>query len=428
VERLDSLIATMRGVCAGLPDKRRGRNVHYAMADIGMAAFSVFFMQSPSFLAQQRRLLEGCGRSNCQTLFEMAEIPSDNHIRAMLDPVSPGAFQPVFDATIRTLEAGDGLAPFRRLGDHVLIALDGTEYHRSAKVHCPRCSTISKGGQIEYFHAMVSAAIVAPGHTRVLPLEPEFVEPQDGTEKQDCESRACRRWLAAHGATYAHLKPVYLGDDLYSCQPICEAVHQANGNFLFVCKPASHPTLTEYLSGVEPCEHVETLRRGKARFRYTYRWLCDLPLRDGKDAMHVNWLSIEIADPKGKVTYRNSFVTDLPVDRSTIVELAACGRARWKVENESFNTLKTKGYNLEHNFGHGKENLAAVLVTLNLIAFAYHTLAELTEDLWAGAREKAGTRIAFFNHLRSITVFLVFASWRDLLATLTFEQPPPRPP
>jgi hypothetical protein len=116
------------------------------------------------------------------------------------------------------------------------------------------------------------------------------------------------------------------------------------------------------------------------------------------------------------------------VDRSTIVELAACGRARWKVENESFNTLKTKGYNLEHNFGHGKENLAAVLVTLNLIAFAYHTLAELTEDLWARAREKAGTRIAFFNHLRSITVFLVFASWRDLLATLTFEQPPPRPP
>src|SRR5271165_6110276 len=97
----------MRGVCAGLPDKRRGRNVHYAMADIGMAAFSVFFMQSPSFFAQQRRLLEGCGRSNCQTLFEMAEIPSDNHIRAMLDPVSPGAFQPVFDATIRTLEAGD---------------------------------------------------------------------------------------------------------------------------------------------------------------------------------------------------------------------------------------------------------------------------------------------------------------------------------
>src|ERR1700688_141123 len=99
----------MRGVCAGLPDKRRGRNVHYAIADIGMAAFSVFFMQSPSFLARQRRVLHGCGPSNGETRFEMAETPSDNHIRALLDPISPGAFQPVFDATIRRLEASDGL-------------------------------------------------------------------------------------------------------------------------------------------------------------------------------------------------------------------------------------------------------------------------------------------------------------------------------
>src|SRR5260370_36084725 len=108
----------MRGVCGGLPDKRRGRNVHFPMADIGMAAFSVFFMQSPSFLAQQRRLLEGCGRSNCQTLFEMAEIASYKHIRAMLDPVSPSAFQPVCVATIRPLAAGDAMGPVRRLSDH----------------------------------------------------------------------------------------------------------------------------------------------------------------------------------------------------------------------------------------------------------------------------------------------------------------------
>src|SRR5208337_4606203 len=215
----------MRGVCAGLPDKRRGRNVHYAMADIGMAAFSVFFMQSPSFLAQQRRLLEGCGRSNCQTLFEMAEIPSDNHIRAMLDPVSPGAFQPVFDATIRTLEAGDGLAPFRRLGDHVLIALDGTEYHRSAKVHCPRCSIISKGGQIEYFHAMVSAALVAPGHTRVLPLEPEFVEPrrnrEAGLRKSRLSALARRPWcnLRAPQTCLSRRRFVFLPADLRGSTP-----------------------------------------------------------------------------------------------------------------------------------------------------------------------------------------------------------------
>jgi len=148
-------------------------------------------MQSPSFLGHQRRLLEGRGRSNCQTLFAMTEIPSDNHIRAMLDPVSPDAFQPAFDAAMGALEAGGGLAPFQRLGGHVLIALDGTQYHRSAKVHCRRCSTVSSGGKIEYFHAMVSAALVAPGHTRVVPIECNSLN-RKTEPKQDCESRETR--------------------------------------------------------------------------------------------------------------------------------------------------------------------------------------------------------------------------------------------
>jgi hypothetical protein len=428
VERLDSLIEAVRDVCAAQPDKRRGRNRHFSMADIGMAAFSVFFMQSPSFLAHQRQLLAGQGRSNCQTLFEMTDIPSDNHIRAMLDPVEPSLFHPVFEKAVRILEAGGSLAGMRCLGEHVLIALDGTEYHRSSKVRCPCCSTVTKGKKTEYFHAMVQASIVAPGHNRAVPLPPEFITPQDGSEKQDCESRACRRWLAQHAATYAHLDPIYLGDDLYSCQPICEAVRAAEGHFLFVCKPDSHPTLSEYLTGVEIDTRIETVKRGKQRFYYTYHWMGDLPLRDGKDALHVNWLSLEITDAKGKVTYRNSFVTDLDVDRDNVVALVACGRSRWKIENETFNTLKTKGYNLEHNFGHGKQNLAAVLVTLNLLAFACHTVADLAVDLWQRARAKTHTRTGFFNHLRSITVFVVFPSWQDLLATIALEKPLPRPP
>jgi hypothetical protein len=428
VELLESLITTVHGVCAGLPDKRRGRNCQFTMADIGMGAFSVFFMQSPSFLAHQRQLLEGHGRSNCHTLFQMIDIPCDNHIRAMLDPVEPSLFHPAFEKAVRTLEANGGLAALRCLGGHVLIALDGTQYHRSSKVRCKCCSTVTKGKNTEYFHSMVQASIVAPGHNRAVPLQPAFIAPQDGSEKQDCESRACRRWLVEHGATYARFNPIYLGDDLYSCQPICEAVLAANGHFLFVCKPDSHPTLTEYLTNIEIDERVETVRRGKQRFRYTYRWMCDLPLRDGKDAMRVNWLSIEITDPNGKVTYRNSFVTDLAIGRDNVVELAACGRARWKVENETFNTLKTKGYNLEHNFGHGQHNLAAVLAILNLLAFACHTVADLVDDLWQRARVKAHTRLGFFNHLRSITVFVVFTSWHELLATLAFEKPLPRPP
>ncbi len=116
--------------------------------------------------------------------------------------------------------------------------------------------------------------------------------------------------------------------------------------------------------------------------------------RDGADALRVNWLSIEILNPAGETTYRNSFITDLPVDGDSVAELAACGRARWKIENESFNTLKTKGYNLEHNFGHGKQNLSAVLAILNLLAFAFHTVCEIADHHWRQAREKLGRRTA----------------------------------
>ena len=400
------------------------------MADIGLAAFSMFFMQSPSFLSHQRQLAQGHGRSNCETLFGMSAIPCDNHIRAMLDPVAPARFNPLFDDALAALERSDGLKAFRRLGRHVLIALDGTEYFRSAKLHCQHCSTRARaGGKTEYFHSLLAATLVAPGHNRVVPLAPEFIVPQDGHDKQDCESRAVRRWLERHAARHARLDPVYLGDDLYAHQPICAAVKAAKGHFLFVCKPDSHPTLMEYLTGIALAERRDRRKRGREWLVYRYRWLCDVPLRDGADAMTVNWLSIEITNAAGKITYRNSFVTDLPVDRDSVAELAACGRARWKIENESFNTLKTKGYNLEHNFGHGHDNLSAVLATLNLLAFAFHTVAELAEDLWRRAAQAQGRRTRFFEALRSITVFLLFPSWTDLLETLAFARaPPPQPP
>lgn len=426
MEVLDALLASLRHCCGTLPDKRTGKNATYPIADIGLAAFSVFFMQSPSFLAHQRQLARGHGRSNCQTLFGMERIPSDNHIRALLDPAPPECLFPVFGDVVVALERSGGLADFRRLGEHVLIALDGTQYHCSAKVHCPQCSSRARtGGKTEYFHTLVAASIVAPGHRRVVPLEPTFVTPQDGHEKQDCESRAARRWLASHGPRYARLNPVYLGDDLYACQPICQAVLESGGHFLFVCKPSSHPTIEEYLTGIELSERVETVKRGGQRIVHRYRWLNDVPLRADAKAIEVNWLGIEILNKAGEVTYRNSFITDLPVNDRNVAELAACGRARWKVENETFNTLKTKGYNLEHNFGHGQHNLAAVLATLNLLAFALHTVCDLAKGAWRQALDRIGPRLRFFQHLRTLTDYEVFPSWAHLLEKMAFPRQPP---
>ena len=143
---LDSLLGSLRGCLDRFSDKRRGMNATYSIGDIGMAAFSVFFMQSPSFLAHQRQLEEGHGRSNCASPFGIAKIPSDNHIRDMLDPPAPALLRPVFAETIEQLRQIDGgLDMFRRLDGRVLIALNGSEYHCSRKIDCRHCATRVRG-------------------------------------------------------------------------------------------------------------------------------------------------------------------------------------------------------------------------------------------------------------------------------------------
>ena len=424
---LEELLSALREVCAGLEDKRQGPGYRYTMADIGLAAFSVFFLQSPSFLAHQRVLEQGHGRSNCQTLLGMAAIPSDNHIRQMLDGAPPAAFDGLFLKGLERAAAADGLAPFQRLDGRLLVALDGTEHFCSRRLGCPQCSRRRRSdGGVEYFHSFLGATVVAPGHAQVLPLPPEFIAPQDGAEKQDCERAAAKRWLARHGPGLARFRPVYLGDDLYACQPVVQAIRESGGSFILTCKPASHPTLTEYLTGVELAEHRRTVvQRGK-KTTHVYRWLADVPLRGTADAVSVTWFSVEILNGAGKRTYHNSFVTDLEVTADTVADLAACGRARWKIENETFNVLKTGGYNLEHNFGHGQRTLSNLLVTLNLLAFAFHTVAGLCVLAWRTALAACGPRYRFFEHLRTITVYVVFPDWQALLDTIA--DPKARPP
>lgn len=119
--------------------------------------------------------------------------------------------------------------------------------------------------------------------------------------------------------------------------------------------------------------------------------------------MLVNWVGITITNAKGKVTCDNAFVTSLPVARDTVAELVACARARWKVENEGFNVLKSNGCHPEHNFGHGKQNLAMLFASMNLLAFAIHTACDCLEQSWIKARTAKRARKRFFEHIRTIT-------------------------
>jgi hypothetical protein len=221
------------------------------------------------------------------------------------------------------------------------------------------------------------------------------------------------------------LRPIYLGDDLFACHPVCKMVTDAGDDFIFTCKPTSHKALYDFIDGAEPFRHEEKVRRRNTKETFRYRWIEAVPIRDGKDAMLVNWIGFEIVDAKGKVTYSMAWVTSLPVSKNNVAEIVACGRARWKIENESFNVLKNHGYELEHNFGHGQKFLAMTLAALNLLAFAWHTMLELLEPPWQAAREAAAKRTSFFAHILMLTAYVVFPSWEVLLESLTTFTIPP---
>jgi hypothetical protein len=141
--------------------------------------------------------------------------------------------------------------------------------------------------------------------------------------------------------------------------------------------------------------------------------------------MLVNWIGFEIIDAKGRVKYATAWVTSLPVTKQNVAEIVACGRTRWKIENEGFNVMKNHGYAFEHNFGHGHRFLAMMLASLNLLAFAWHTALELIEPPWIAAREAATKRTSFFAHLATLTAYAIFPSWPVFLEALaTFTIPP----
>lgn len=436
---LDGLLGAFRRTAASLPDPRRGSNKRYALTDAASCALSVFFFQAPSFLEFQRRMQQETSRSNCHTLFGVEAIPCDNRIRDLLDAVPPERFADLFPLCLDTLREHGALAPFERLGGRLLVALDGIQIHCSDSIRCAQCSTrhVGKERTEQYFHTMLSATVVADGHQRVLPLMPVFVQPQqdpaadrpelsEELRKQDCERNAAKRWLRAHSTELRPYRPVFLGDDLYCCQPLCQLVRELGADFLFVCKPSSHKRIYELLHDdfIHSSGWIKTRNRHQQVERQRFRWMNGLPVRDSDDAVMGAWVEFVI-ERHGKRTYTNTFFTSLQVTADNVAAIARAGRARWKIENEGFNCLARHGYNLKRNFGHGSHGLANLLATLNLFAFALHAVLDCVSDVWRQGRTLTGTRRKFFATLGFLTEWFCFGSWTALFETVARKRPPP---
>jgi hypothetical protein len=415
------VVKQLRTTFEAFCDRRTGKNTSYTMTDAGLSAFSVFFMQSPSFLDFQRTMQETQGKNNAQTLFGVFQIPSDNHIRTLLDAVEPAAVYPLFDFVFDGFQHSRVIDSFRTADNRLLLALDGTQYFSSQNLHGPCCSCKThSNGKVSYSHTVVTPVLVKPGSDKVIPLAPEFVRPQDGHEKQDCEINASLRWLESRGSQYAALGTTVLGDDLYCHEPFCRALLAKGLEFILVCKPDSHKTLYEWVDDLERNGIVKTVVRtrwtGKRHETDTYRYVSAVPLRDADDALSVNWCEITTTrTADGKVLYRNAFATSLAVDDVNVAEIIASGRARWKIENENNNTLKTKGYHFEHNFGHGQQFLSSLLATLIMLAYLLHTLLDLMDDKFCLLRQKLPSRRRLFDDMKALTTYLCFDSWEHLL-------------
>ena len=404
------------------PDHRtKGPNTRYAIPDAALGAFGLFFTQSASFLEYQRRLQHTKGHKNAHTLLGVEPIPCDHQVRTRRDPIAPCHLDAVVVEVFEGLEQHRMLATFRFLGDQLLVALDGTNSFSSNAIHGHNCLTRQlTNGQTLYAHAAITPVIVCPGQSQVIALPPEYIMPHDGHATQDCERAASKRWLSKHAAQVASRGATFLGDDLYSNQPFCALVVQHRCHFIFTCKPDSHPKFSERVAFWQANDAMATREEHHWNGRFTEvtmgRDLNEGLLRRGDDALSVHGFEITVVNAKtGEQLYHNSCIPKHRLTADTGVAVAQSGRGRWKIANENNHVLKTKGYHLEHTFGHGKQYLSAFMLSLNLLAFLFHTVLEWSDDQYVLLRRVLARRQTFFHDVQAFMRSMVFDHWDHLM-------------
>ena len=396
-------------------DDRQSGKVNHLMHDCLMSVFAMMLFQDPSLLAFQKRLEQKIEKNNLLNLFQVDSIPKDSQLRECLDSVPTEQLYGIFSDWLHRLQRGKHLTDYRFLENYYLVPMDGSQYFSSDAIHCPGCLERKSKGRTRYYHQILQAVIVHPSQRQVLPLAPEPIRNTDGMKKQDCELNAGKRLVAAIRKRHYKLPIIITADGLYSKQPFIDALVKARMSYILVAKPKDHKVLFEWVNELHGLGGGGTLERvdGKGR-RHRYRWVNQVPLNGTRNADNVNFFQYELI-PKGKVTYQNSWVTDITVDADNVVELVKGGRARWKIENETFNTLKNQGYHIEHNFGHGKEHLSMNFFVINLLAFYMHQIFDLTDRLYQRCREKVSSRKEFFGLLRHAIQLMLFRNWLHML-------------
>ena len=363
----------------------------------------------------QTHLQDQLHKNNLKTLFNVDSIPKANQLRDVVDTIPSELFDPIFSDFFSSLQRSKQLEKFWFLNGY-LVPIDGTQYFASGSISCPSClSKTSRNGDTLYYHQVLAAAVVHPDHRQVIPLAPEPIQNIDGNSKQDCERNAGKRLLQKIRSTHPKLKIIIAGDDLYSNQPFLDELKANRMSFILVAKPSDHKFLFNHLSIIRKRHEISKLKFIDPKGRlHIYEWINGVPLNGTKQADNVNFFEYTIIVNEKK-TFHCSWITDILVDRANVELLVKGGRARWKIENEHFNTLKNQGYHAEHNFGHGKQYASFNFFLFNLLAFFMHQILELTDPLYQACRKKFSAHKEYWNQLRCTLRVLVFNNWEHLL-------------
>jgi Transposase DDE domain len=413
----DALFQLLHSRFASLPDPRSGE-VEIPMGDAVMSAFAMFSLKDPSLLAFDHRRSDP--NDNFRTIYGINRVPSDSQMRDILDPIDPMDLRPGFRDVFRRLQRGKMLERFVYLDGHYLLSLDGTTYFSSSKIHCPSClEKHHRNGSVTYSHQLLGATLVHPDLKEVIPLAPEPIIQQDGQTKNDCERNATRRWLKRFRQEHPHLPVIVVEDALSANAPHLRDLREARVNYIIGVKPGDHAFLFAHLQARDEAGQIQnlTLVDPATGVLHHFRFCNGAPLNESNPDELVNVLEYWEIHPDGKVQHF-SWITDFLLIPENVRDIMRGGRARWKIENETFNTLKNQGYHLEHNYGHGEQNLSVVLALLMMLAFLVDQVQQLCCPLFQAAWNKMKTKCHLWEEIRNHFHMLVYDSMNELLAAL----------
>lgn len=423
----DSLLSCVRkSLTVGLERLKQPKssaNTEFSQLDCLMSGMGVFTFKFPSLLQFDTAKNEDEHiKASLRNLFKIKNVPCDTQMRDRLDLIHPDVTRPAFTQLFSRLQRGKILEGFQLMGKY-LISLDGSGYFSSTAIHCPNCCTREyKKGQVTYQHQMLAAALVHPDSRVVFPFAPEPIIKSDGQEKNDCERNAAKRWVEKFKREHFLLRAIILADGLSSNEPFISNLRRNDLSFILVAQETDHKYLFEWLNAADERDAPiweETLKDGT---RQTYQYMKDVPLNSTKDKCLVN--VVRYRQTKGEKTRTWVWVTDLEVNAKTVRDIARGGRCRWKIENETFNTLKNQGYNFEHNYGHGNKYLSTMMAHLMLLAFFIDQILQGYDKKFQACYAKMRSKSSLWERMRSFLAHYIIESFDDLYSAIV--HPPPK--